>query len=481
MTKRLLYIFLLCLFASACTIIQQETTDDRIINRYSQYQEQISDGLSNTLPSNNNSISEETEDLVSEIKQENPTYEELLELGNQQYARKQYKEALISYTRAIKLEPRKEVTYSRRGNVEQGLKQYQKAIEDYNKAIELNPKYAIAYSNRGNAKQYFELYEDAILDYNKAIELDPNISEFYYNRGNAERMQKKYKKSIDDYTKAIELDNDTHSEYYSGRASSLYNLSKCDEARDDAKKAISINSNDDWAFQDLGLCDKYYEKFDDAIENLEHSISIDDKHMGPLFSLALAYEGKYYENNDRELLIKAIECYDRLIALYDGSPSSKSTYYEAHIRRGNVKSALKRYYDAIEDFSEAIELDPDAIPYTMRGDAYWQLKEFNLAIEDYNMAIALNPYHENAINGRGLTYYALKQYEEATADALKAIELNLSIRNILFLILVFLTKHLLYVILVLAILFILFIFLLYKFIMLLISLFSKFIIRKNKK
>jgi tetratricopeptide (TPR) repeat protein len=70
-------------------------------------------------------------------------------------------------------------------------------------------------------------------------------------------------------------------------------------------------------------------------------------------------------------------------------------------------------------------LDPEyTYAFNNRGLAYADLKQFKKAIQDYNQAIELNPKDFNAFNGRGTVYIKLKQFEKAIQDYNQAIELD---------------------------------------------------------
>ena len=73
--------------------------------------------------------------------------------------------------------------YFKKGMTEAKLKDYRGAILDFSKAIELNPTDAMAYVDRGASKGYLHDYEGAIADYSKAIELNPKFAGAYFNRG----------------------------------------------------------------------------------------------------------------------------------------------------------------------------------------------------------------------------------------------------------------------------------------------------------
>jgi tetratricopeptide (TPR) repeat protein len=51
--------------------------------------------------------------------------------------------------------------------------------------------------------------------------------------------------------------------------------------------------------------------------------------------------------------------------------------------------------------------------FNNRGTAYIKLKQFEKAIQDYNQAIELDPEYTHAFNNRGLAYAKLKQFEKA--------------------------------------------------------------------
>jgi tetratricopeptide (TPR) repeat protein len=51
-----------------------------------------------------------------------------------------------------------------------------------------------------------------------------------------------------------------------------------------------------------------------------------------------------------------------------------------------------------------------------RGTAYADLKQFKKAIQDYNQAIELDPEYTHAFNNRGFAYADLKQFKKAIQD-----------------------------------------------------------------
>ena len=103
--------------------------------------------------------------------------------GEQKYAAKKYKKAIVDFDRVIELNPEHVRAHYKRGNSKFKLEDYVSAIKDYTHAIKLNPKHARAYNNRGNTKFKLENYVDAIDDLTHAIKLNPENAISYKNRG----------------------------------------------------------------------------------------------------------------------------------------------------------------------------------------------------------------------------------------------------------------------------------------------------------
>ena len=92
--------------------------------------------------------------------------------------------------------------------------------------------------------------------------------------------------------------------------------------------------------------------------------------------------------------------------------------------RGNAKAELGRHEEAIADYDEAIELNPEnALAYNNRGNAKANLGRHEEAIADYDRAIGINPEYALAYANRGRAKSALGHVSEAEADSERALEL----------------------------------------------------------
>ncbi|MDR0684122.1 MAG: tetratricopeptide repeat protein [Spirochaetaceae bacterium] len=95
------------------------------------------------------------------------------------------------------------------------------------------------------------------------------------------------------------------------------------------------------------------------------------------------------------------------------------------LERGDAYADKKDYDRAIEEYTQAILLDPDnAYAYHSRGDAYYWEDDYDRAIADYDQAIRLDPDNAYAYHSRGDAYYWKDDYDRAIADYDQAIRLN---------------------------------------------------------
>ncbi|MFE8976435.1 tetratricopeptide repeat protein [Streptomyces cyaneofuscatus] len=97
----------------------------------------------------------------------------------------------------------------------------------------------------------------------------------------------------------------------------------------------------------------------------------------------------------------------------------------AHTLRGRDHRNAGRYDEAVEDYSHAIALAPDA--ERARYGRGWTLSlqgQYGEALVDLDRAVELSPGEADNFVARGLTYFGARRYEEAVADYDRAVELD---------------------------------------------------------
>lgn len=105
------------------------------------------------------------------------------------------------------------------------------------------------------------------------------------------------------------------------------------------------------------------------------------------------------------------------MTLWNDVISKYPTAVSAWNNRGAVKRQAKDFTGAIEDYEQAIKLDPrHAKAFNNRGACKFNLKDYEGAIKDYNLAIALNPDYTKAYRNRSNAYFYLNKYAAAAYD-----------------------------------------------------------------
>ncbi len=111
-------------------------------------------------------------------------------------------------------------------------------------------------------------------------------------------------------------------------------------------------------------------------------------------------------------------------ALRDGALSRRDTA-ATYVNRGILFNRAKRYADAIEDFNQAIGINPALGPaFLNRGNSYFFRKDFPAAMADYERAIDLETGELHAAYfNRGLVQEIRGNQEAALADFREALRI----------------------------------------------------------
>ena len=194
------------------------------------------------------------------------------------------------------------------------------AFDEINSAIEIDPNFAAAYFERGKIK--FRIYkyeqskseqiidddlklnwdtveENILNDFSTAAKLDKKLaSEIYISLGNINFSMNNYQQAIDEYRKTIQIDS-TNKE-------AVINTAMCKSYLGDSKGAKQIL--DQMVLNDPGNAESYYIR---AIMNLEDNSS------------------NYLPCED---LMKALELYDK----------NAEYFYESFIKNWNLKDNAEK-------------------------------------------------------------------------------------------------------------------------------------------
>jgi tetratricopeptide (TPR) repeat protein len=93
--------------------------------------------------------------------------------------------------------------------------------------------------------------------------------------------------------------------------------------------------------------------------------------------------------------------------------------------RGNAYQSKGDYQRAIQDYDEAIRIDPEAaLAFNNRGSAFQHMGNYDRAIQDYDQAIRLDGGFALSYNNRGRAHHLKEDYAQAIKDYGEAIDID---------------------------------------------------------
>lgn len=140
---------------------------------------------------------------------------------------------------------------SARGPYNEGLAQveggrYLDAVLSFQRAIELDPAFAAAHYNLGVTFQRLESYDKAAAAYRDAIRCDPRDPDYKYALGAAYYHRGDYRRAIDWFRKALAVD-DHHRQAQYSLAKAYEKTSQLPKARAAWNRYLEIDSTSAWA------------------------------------------------------------------------------------------------------------------------------------------------------------------------------------------------------------------------------------------
>jgi len=309
-----------------------------------------------------------------------------------------FDEAIEAYTSAIALNEKFVEAYIERGKIYSLRGQYDKAISDFSKAIVIEPSGVEAYRLRGWAFYSIREGDSAIADYNKAITMVPEDAWTYQRRGDAYIDRKRdYDKAIEDYSKVIII--------YKGQY-------------DRKKRANALNPFDGlagslaWAYVGLGNAYEGKGMYDKSISEFSNAILIVPELSRGYRGLGIVYSKKKQYDLSIDYLTQAI---------------SKNNWIDAwdYYYRAYAYKETGQFDKSVEDYNNALEIDPDFIlAYLDRGGIFLLIGKNDKAIADFSKALSINKddvgLNKILFNLRGHLYDITGQEDKAIEDYQKA-------------------------------------------------------------
>ncbi len=141
--------------------------------------------------------------------------------GTRLYKIARYNQAILSFDRAIALQPGMADAYLMRGRSFVGDAKPERSLADFSQVIELRPRDPTGWLARGLAFLELNKFTEAINDASQAIAIDPKLAAAYNLRGSALRKSGDARKALDDFRRAVELEPSADNYYQRGATYAL--------------------------------------------------------------------------------------------------------------------------------------------------------------------------------------------------------------------------------------------------------------------
>lgn len=217
-----------------------------------------------------------------------------------------------------------------------------------------------------------------------------------FNRGLEKIKQQDYDGAIADFTTLIEGNtsgNPINPRYYTNRAVANYRKGNYQAAIEDFNQALSIDKESIFAYINRGIVYEKIGEYQNAEESWQEAIN--------RLKLRVEIQNDSIVEESKEDLVLAY------------------TYL------GNLYQFQNRHDDAITQYTEVINLEPDnAEAYLRRGYSYFSLNNYDLAVPDYQKVTEFDQQSAEAHNNLGAVYLANGESEKAIEEFNQAVRID---------------------------------------------------------
>jgi tetratricopeptide (TPR) repeat protein len=227
-----------------------------------------------------------------------------------------------------------------------------------------------------------------------------------------------------------------------------YELGEKDEALKEINRCISLDSTRHFAYSVRSKIYSDAEIYNKAMEDIESAVKLQPssaeynlkraqllEKVGDYSTIQQAYLKAFYYSAPDDYIkslactykLRALGYYDSALACLNYLIDIKGRYLGILKERGETFLGLKRYQEAIADFTEAIGNGKDSRSsslYSSRGICYDSIGNSTQAFLDYTEAVSWDSTNAVAHLGMGSIYFRNGNTDQALNEFNKAIELN---------------------------------------------------------
>ena len=283
---------------------------------------------------------------------------------------------------------------------------------------------------RGRTYHMSQNLDAAIQDFEEAINLSPKDPELRVRRGWTALDKREFANAVEFAGQAVSLDaNDADAYALLGAIGARAgNLGMAKAGYD---KALELKPDDVVARFNRYLLYKRVHAHDAALKELDTLLQSQNADLDTRFAIKENREMSYRT----VVRIERVELLEKM-GRYDDSERAASELVElepgpvSFAWRGFVYLGRSQFEKAQADADRALSYhDGFWLPHSLQGHIFLYTRQYEPAVESFTQAIGSFPESGKNYWGRAIALRALKRFEDATNDALKAVEIDGAFAN----------------------------------------------------
>ena len=180
--------------------------DDRLVEQIAKQFELTDKDPQSIIKAVTNQLNQDETDVIDESTLK--LVESWFNLGLKQVSAGDLEEAIVSWEKALELNPNLAEAWHNRGSALGRLDNYQEALVSFEQALKINSRNSQAWNDRAHTLYQLGQWQEAVASWDRAVAIVPGNYQFWYNRGCALEQLQKYSIAIASYEKALEIKPD---------------------------------------------------------------------------------------------------------------------------------------------------------------------------------------------------------------------------------------------------------------------------------
>ncbi|WP_239024378.1 tetratricopeptide repeat protein [Ramlibacter humi] len=343
----------------------------------------------------------------------------LFDLGTACLLQGKHAQALEAFDRSLALSPAQPEALYNRGLALNRLGRAAEALRSHEQACRLDGRHARAIYSCGLIHQEAGRPEAALAKYDAAIAAKFDFPEAHGNRGFVLNELGEHAEALESYGRAISL-RPMSGMYHFGKAKVLRRMNRPLEALASFRAAAQVEPGLTGARMEAGDLLESMKRPDEALQEYAAAMAADPACLPALHARGrlLLAAGRFDEartdflrgaaaapldaafafglaacaqrrRNDRQGIQQALTCVEKVLAHEPGA--------KLHVMRASLLNALLRFDEAVAAMETAERLGPlDAEMLLVRGHSNFEAGRYDAALQDFHQAVVLEP-----LNGLG--------------------------------------------------------------------------------